>query len=139
MHLTTPLNVHLMLTRSKQLHENIMSRNGDVWAQKSTLTDSDYPFGIFKLFLTPPRLMEEPGQRWGVMYLCISGIDFSSFYDFDIWFWNCSDSVIFFVFLWFWNCSDSVVFFFSRFWNCSDSVIFFVFYFIIHIWCSKII
>ena len=29
------------------------------------------------------------------MHLCIRGIDFASFYDFDIWFWNCSDSVIF--------------------------------------------
>ena len=24
--------------------------------------------------------------KWSVMYLCISGIDFASFYDFDIWF-----------------------------------------------------
>jgi hypothetical protein len=27
------------------------------------------------------------------MYLCVRGIDFVSFYDSDIWFWNCSDSV----------------------------------------------
>jgi hypothetical protein len=47
-------------------------------------------------------------------YFLIRDIDFASFYDFDIWFWNCSDSVVF------WNCSDSVVF-----WNCSDSVVFF--------------
>ena len=38
----------------------------------------------------------------------------AAFYDFDIGFWNCSDSVVS------WNCSDSVVF-----WNCSDSVAFF--------------
>ena len=32
------------------------------------------------------------------MYLCVKGVDISSFYDFDIWFWNCSDSVVFFAF-----------------------------------------
>jgi hypothetical protein len=29
-------------------------------------------------------------------YLFVNGIDFASFYDFDIWFWNCSDSLILF-------------------------------------------
>ena len=33
-----------------------------------------------------------------VMDLCVKGINISSFYDFDIWFWNCSDSVSFFIF-----------------------------------------
>ena len=32
------------------------------------------------------------------MYLCVNGIDFASFYDFGIGFWNCSDSVLCFVF-----------------------------------------
>ena len=32
------------------------------------------------------------------MYLCDRGIYFASFYDFDIGFWNCSDSVDFFAF-----------------------------------------
>jgi hypothetical protein len=33
-----------------------------------------------------------PG-KWGVMYLCVKGVDsIASFYDFDIWFWNFSDS-----------------------------------------------
>jgi len=32
------------------------------------------------------------------MHLCAKGIDFVSFYDFDIGFCNCSDSVVFFVF-----------------------------------------
>ena len=36
----------------------------------------------------------KPG-KWVVMYLCVRGIDFASFYDFDIWFWNCSNSGIF--------------------------------------------
>ena len=28
------------------------------------------------------------------MYLCVRDIEFASFYDFSIGFWNCSDSVI---------------------------------------------
>jgi hypothetical protein len=32
------------------------------------------------------------------MYLYVRGIDFASFYDFDIQFWNCFDSVLIFVF-----------------------------------------
>ena len=33
-----------------------------------------------------------------VMDLCVKGINISSFYDFDIWFWNLSDSVPYFIF-----------------------------------------
>ena len=57
------------------------------------------------------------------MYLCVGGIDFASFYDFDILFWNRSDSVVFCFFsigtvltVWYfvifhgwWNCPDSVI------------------------------
>jgi hypothetical protein len=32
------------------------------------------------------------------MYMYVSGIDFAFFYDFPIGLWNCSDSVVFFVF-----------------------------------------
>jgi hypothetical protein len=32
------------------------------------------------------------------MYMSVKGIDFATFYDFDIVFWNCSDNVVFFVF-----------------------------------------
>jgi hypothetical protein len=39
----------------------------------------------------------KPG-KWAVVYLRVRGIDLTSFCDFDIWFWNCSDSVVFFVF-----------------------------------------
>ena len=68
---------------------------------------------------------------------------FASFYDFDILFWNCPDSLVFYVFLdfgtelfrqcgifcfsRFWNSPDSGIFCFSRFWNCPDSVVFYVF------------
>ena len=39
----------------------------------------------------------KPG-KWMVMYLCVRRVDFTSFYDFDIWFWNCSVGVTFFTF-----------------------------------------
>ena len=32
------------------------------------------------------------------MYVCVSGIEFASFYDFSIRFLNCSDIMVFFVF-----------------------------------------
>ena len=69
--------------------------------------------------------------------MCIHtrGIHFASFYDFDIGFQNCSDSVVI------QNCSDSVVIQNCSdsvviqncsdsvvFQNCSDSVVFFVFH-----------
>jgi len=43
------------------------------------------------------RTPTKPG-KWDVMYLFVSGIDFASVYYFDIWFWNCFDSVVCFVF-----------------------------------------
>ena len=36
--------------------------------------------------------------KWTIMYLCVRSIEFMSFYEFEIWFWNCSDSVVIFVF-----------------------------------------
>ena len=36
---------------------------------------------------------------WAVMYLCAKGIYFVYFYDFAIEFCNCSDSVVFFIFI----------------------------------------
>ena len=63
------------------------------------------------------------------VFVC-RGIDFTSFYDFDIWLWNCCDSVVYLVlellrqcgifgfgtvvtvgYIWFWNCYDSVIYF----------------------------
>ena len=32
------------------------------------------------------------------MYLCVCGVDFTSFHDFSIGFWKCSDSVVYVVF-----------------------------------------
>jgi hypothetical protein len=36
--------------------------------------------------------------KWAIMYVCVRGVIVSSFYDFDIWFWNSSDWEILFVF-----------------------------------------
>ena len=36
-----------------------------------------------------------PLQKKTVMFLCVSGLHFASFNNFDILFWNCSDSEIF--------------------------------------------
>jgi hypothetical protein len=66
----------------------IKSVRGEVWVNTSSLR--------------PPLVMEllvpKTGQ-WAVMYLCVRSIDFASFYDFDIWYWNCSDSVVFLHFI----------------------------------------
>jgi hypothetical protein len=34
-----------------------------------------------------------------VIYLYVMGIDFAPFFDFSIWFWNCSDSTLLLVFI----------------------------------------
>lgn len=34
-----------------------------------------------------------------VMYLCVRGVEFASFYDFDMLFWNCSDDVLYNLFV----------------------------------------
>ena len=36
--------------------------------------------------------------KWTVMYLCDRGINFASFFDFDIWLCSCSASMVFFCF-----------------------------------------
>ena len=47
--------------------------------------------------MTQTKFMEKRGlfSHFYLIYLCIRGIDFASFYDFDIWFWNCFDIVSF--------------------------------------------
>jgi hypothetical protein len=39
-----------------------------------------------------------PSQESEQSCICVSGIDFASYYDFFIGFWKCSDSVVFFLF-----------------------------------------
>ena len=43
-----------------------------------------------------------------VMYLCVTGIHFASFYNFSIEFWNCSGSVVF-LFIYFYFFIQSIV------------------------------
>ena len=40
----------------------------------------------------------KPG-KWDVMYICVLGIDFASFYDCSIGYSNCSNSLVVFVFI----------------------------------------
>ena len=43
-----------------------------------------------------------------VMYLCVRGIGFASFYDLSIGFWNCSGNVVFLVFILLNTLHDSI-------------------------------
>ena len=42
------------------------------------------------------------------MCICAIGIDFASNYDLDHWFWNCSDSVLFFAFFYYHNKTNNI-------------------------------
>ena len=61
----------------------------DVWAQ------NEYSLGatIHLCACNKPK-------QWTVMYLCARGIDFTSFYDLFILFWNCYDSVVLLLLFW---------------------------------------
>ena len=92
-----------------------------------------------------PYFIEVPVPSQVSDVLCVRGVDFAPFYDFSIRFRDCSDSVVFFVFLldlgtvptvWYFLFFYQIqglfrqcgIFCFSiRFRDCSDSVVFFVF------------
>ena len=62
----------------------IISLRGEVWAHKTSVT--------------PPPFIEVSVTSQEIERSCICvlrGIDFFSFYKFDIWFWNWSDHVVF--------------------------------------------
>ena len=68
------------------LHDRITSLSeGGVCVHKTSLTPATFYWSA----------CTKPGQKVS-MYLCVRGIHFVSFYDFDIWFWKCSVSVVFF-------------------------------------------
>jgi hypothetical protein len=54
-----------------------------VWSSSVLLrfTDADHPFGIFKLFITPPLFINVHVPSTIKMYLCLKRIDIASFYD----------------------------------------------------------
>jgi hypothetical protein len=67
------------------------------------LVNSMLPVSLDCSFLIAPSLFSSAYRRtctkpekWAVMYLCFRGIHFTSLYHFDIEFWNCSDSMVFF-------------------------------------------
>ena len=80
------VRVGILLTCGKHLPDHIGSLRVEVWAHI--------------ISLTPPRYLSvctRPGKLAG-MYLFVWGIDFVSFYDFSIEFYNCSDRLwIFFI------------------------------------------
>ena len=58
---------------------------------------------FYHFSLTPPLFNRVPvpcqeSERRCII-ICVRILDFASFFDFSIVFWNCSDSVVFFVFL----------------------------------------
>ena len=67
-------------------------KNREVWAHGTSLSS---PLFI-EVSLTGQKNVQSCICVSDVMYLCVRGINFASFYDFDILFWNCSDSVVFF-------------------------------------------
>jgi hypothetical protein len=54
---------------------------------------------------------------WAVVSMCVGGIDFVSFWDFSIRFCNCSNSMVFFVFLDFVTVPTVWYFFFLLSWS----------------------
>jgi hypothetical protein len=54
-------------------------------------------WAVMYLFVKSRSGYTKPG-KWSVMYLFAKSIDCISFCDFDVWFWNCSDSLICFFF-----------------------------------------
>ena len=73
----------ILLTCGIHFRGYIISLKGAAWAHK--------------ISLTPPLFIEVPVLSSEVMHVCVNGVDFTFFYDFDIWFWNCSESVVFFI------------------------------------------
>ena len=100
---------------SKRIHDNVVSFLRDNWFVLWLLVVLEikaltWPHHFTKSGGLAPQSKFDPVTfycsactkpvKWVVMYLGVTGIDFASFYDFSIVFWNCSDIVVFyFVFL----------------------------------------
>jgi hypothetical protein len=78
------VRVGIVLTRGKHFHNLTTLRRGGG--------------ELIKLVIPRHFLVPVPNQEC-VMYLCVRDIDFVCFYDFPIWFWNCSDIVVFGLFI----------------------------------------
>ena len=91
---------------------NIISLWREAWVHKNSLIPP-----LFFYWSTCTK----PGK-------CVKGIDFASFYDFDIGFWNCSNSMVFLVFhsiqykyLMRWRSSNDIQLHWSVVWKCSNA------------------
>jgi hypothetical protein len=85
LHSTHSIMLCILLTCGKHLHDCIISLIRGDWAHKTSLVNLPTIYG---------SACSKPG-KWAVMYLYVRATNIASFYDFDIWFWNCSDSVVF--------------------------------------------
>ena len=126
----------ILLTCGKPLHDLIISLRREVRAHQTIV--------IPPLFIDVSVTSQKSERSF---ILVVRGFDFTVFYDFDVWFWNCSDKygiLELFRQVWyfgivptsmlFWNCSDKCgilelfrqVWYFGIvltsvvFWNCSD-------------------
>ena len=78
------VKVNILFTRGKHLNDSIILPRKEVWAHKTSSTPDT----------VPSREVSCHVSVW-----CVRNVDFASFYDVDICFWNCSDSVGFFAFV----------------------------------------
>jgi len=82
------VRVEILLTCGKHVHHRIISLRGETWAYKTCLTPP--------LFIEAPVPLYPKTGKWALIYVCAMGMDVASFYDFDIWYWNYSDSMVVF-------------------------------------------
>ena len=102
---------------------------------------------FYHFSLTPPLFNRVPvpsqESERPCIIICVRILDFASFFDFSIVFWNCSNTVVFFVFLLYLGTVPTVWYFLFFYcilglfrqcgifcfpivsWDCSDSVVFF--------------
>jgi hypothetical protein len=75
--------VGILRTCGKDWHHHIISRKVGVSVHETSLSSTiSYLSAGTK------------SGNWVIMCLCVRGVIFDSFYYFDIWFWNCSDSEV---------------------------------------------
>jgi hypothetical protein len=94
----------LLFAISKQVlwKYNVNYRVGIKWKIKNTTLSEQFQWVVMWEEVSGHVEGSERscGRKWAIMWEEVTGvcIDFPSFYDFDILFWNCSDSVVFFIF-----------------------------------------
>ena len=79
-----PLSLDCPFSMADSVFSNVYLLRGGVGPIKLVEPSTYYWSGITKPY------------KWSVIYLCVRCIDCASFYHFAIWFWNCSESVVYF-------------------------------------------